>query len=188
VIATAPSVRRPPRVTIRRADRSDHADLCRVLNAAYRQYEVLLSSAAYGAYLADLCDVTGRSRRAEVLVAEYAGLVVGTATFYPDAGEEGMGWPSGWAGVRAVGVRPSARGHGVAQQLMDECRRRAAVRGAKALCLHTASFMRAAVGLYERLGYQRAPQFDVDVAPLVDPGAPEPIMAIGYVLPLTSSG
>ena len=68
---------------------------------------------------------------------------------------------------------------------MTECRRRAESRGAAVLSLHTVSFMTSAVGLYERLGYQRAPEYDLDVAPMVDPGSSQSIMAIGYVLPLT---
>jgi GNAT superfamily N-acetyltransferase len=49
--------------------------------------------------------------------------------------------------------------------LMGECLRRARAWGAPALTLHTTGLMQAAIRVYERLGFVRAPELDVEVAP-----------------------
>jgi ribosomal protein S18 acetylase RimI-like enzyme len=59
---------------------------------------------------------------------------------------------------------------------MEECIRRARAAGAAALTLHTTDMMRVAMGLYERMGFERAT--DLDFAP-----APE-ITVKGYRLAL----
>jgi GNAT superfamily N-acetyltransferase len=113
-------------------------------------------------YLADILDLESRDRAGELLVAEHDGWIVGAVTYYPDAGLEGLGWPSGWAGLRALGVEPPARGLGVGSALLRACRQRALAEGAPVLCLHTAEFMRAAVAMYEAMGFRRVPEFDFD--------------------------
>ena len=48
---------------------------------------------------------------------------------------------------------------------MDECVTRARASGATSLTLHTTDFMQAAVRLYGRLGFVRAPDLDFQPAP-----------------------
>jgi ribosomal protein S18 acetylase RimI-like enzyme len=48
---------------------------------------------------------------------------------------------------------------------MQECVRRARRSGAAALTLHTTDIMQAAVRLYERMGFRRAPDLDFHPAP-----------------------
>ena len=62
--------------------------------------------------------------------------------------------------VRMLAVSPSARGLGIGEQLVKECMRRARDAGADQLGLHTSASMRAAIALYERMGFVRAPNFD----------------------------
>jgi GNAT superfamily N-acetyltransferase len=62
---------------------------------------------------------------------------------------EGFGWPSGWAGVRALGVDPAVRGLGIGSALMQACYERARAAGAPVLCLHTARFMPTPVAMYD---------------------------------------
>jgi ribosomal protein S18 acetylase RimI-like enzyme len=62
--------------------------------------------------------------------------------------------------VRLLAVAPEARGTGVGRALMGECVRRARAMGATELGLHTSVSMRAAMQLYERMGFVRAPEFD----------------------------
>jgi predicted N-acetyltransferase YhbS len=145
---------------VREANRSDHQAIREVIAAAYRQYATVLGPVVFDGYLADLLDLDSRAGDSRLLVAERAGRIVGTVTFFEDAAKEGLGWPSGWAGLRALAVDPAARGQGIGRQLMEACRDRARAAGAKVLCLHTASFMAAAVAIYEAMGFQRAPAFD----------------------------
>jgi ribosomal protein S18 acetylase RimI-like enzyme len=48
---------------------------------------------------------------------------------------------------------------------MQECVQRARHSGARALALHTADVKNAAKRLYERMGFQRAPELDFEPAP-----------------------
>jgi ribosomal protein S18 acetylase RimI-like enzyme len=121
-------------------------------------------------------DVPGR-----LLVAEHDRRVVGAVTFYEDAAAEGLGWPAGWAGLRALGVDPAARRLGAGRALMDACLERALAARAPVLCLHTAAFMTAAVAMYEAMGFGRAPSFDFEVP--AGGGAP-PVGIIAYRLDL----
>ena len=73
-------------------------------------------------------------------------------------------WPEGWASIRALGVLAGERRRGVGEALTHECVRRARRRGAKAIGLHTGSHMTAATGLYERLGFRRAPELDIEIS------------------------
>jgi predicted N-acetyltransferase YhbS len=148
--------------SLREAEVADHPAIREIITAAYREYETVLPPGGFEIYLEDLLDLDGRAEVGSLIVAEQAGRVVGTVTYYDDASVEGLGWPSGWAGLRALGVDPAARGFGIGRLLMRECFDRARAVGAPVLCLHTAAFMTAAVTMYEEMGFRRAPKFDFD--------------------------
>lgn len=67
---------------------------------------------------------------------------------------------------------------------MAECAQLAAAAGAAALSLHTASFMRDAIRLYERLGYRRATEWDVSAAAHYDIEDDGGLIAYAYYLQL----
>jgi ribosomal protein S18 acetylase RimI-like enzyme len=178
-------------VTVRDAAAAEHTAIRELLEAAYRQFASILPASIYDPYIADILDLDTRARDGRLLVAERAGRIVGTVTYYEDAGAEGAGWPAGWAGVRALGVDPAARGLGIGQVLMDACLDRARQAGATVLCLHTAEIMTAAIALYERMGFQRVPEFDFEPHGYLHlrgdpPTTPDgrPIMVIAYRLDL----
>jgi ribosomal protein S18 acetylase RimI-like enzyme len=170
--------------TLRDARPSDRRAVRGVLLAAYREYAAALPPAVFGRYLHDLLDLDARGRAGRLLVAEHAHRIVGTATYYDDAAAEGLGWPPGWAGLRAVGVDPAARRLGVGRALVLACRERAEAAGAAVLCLHSAEFMTAAVALYEALGFRRDPTHDFDVAEHMGLDGVRPILAHAYRLDL----
>jgi predicted N-acetyltransferase YhbS len=142
-------------VRVREADRSEHEAIRAVISAAYREYTSVLPPVLFDEYLANLLDLDARAEGGTMLVVERAGAIVGTVSFFEDAAGEGLSWPSGWAGLRALAVDPAARGLGIGRMLD-----RARAAGATVLCLHTASFMAAAVAIYQEMGFQRAPAFD----------------------------
>ena len=98
------------RLSVRDARPADYPAVRGVLLAAYQEYASVLPPAAFDRYLADLLDLDGRAGTGRLLVAERDRRVKGTVTYYDDAAAEGVGWPSGWAGLRALGVdcAPSA--------------------------------------------------------------------------------
>lgn len=173
-------------VAVRDARPSDHPGITGVIEAAYREYAQMLPPAIFDGYLEDLLDLDARARVGRHIVAEHAGRIVGAVTYYGDAHAEGLGWPSGWAGLRALGVDPAARGLGIGKALMLTCVERARAAGAPVLCLHTAEFMTAAVAMYEAMGFRRAPAFDFEAA---DQGGPdvEPVRIIAYRLDLPTA-
>jgi predicted N-acetyltransferase YhbS len=169
---------------VRDARLPDRQAIRTVLLAAYREYAAVIPPATFGPYLADLLDLDARARDGRLLVATHAGRVVGTVTYHPDAAAEGVGWPSGWSGLRALAVDPAARGHGIGRALVEACRSRALAAGAPVLCLHTAASMAAAVRLYEAMGFRRAPAHDLDIGGDLEPDAAAPVRILGYRLDL----
>jgi ribosomal protein S18 acetylase RimI-like enzyme len=135
-----------------------------LLAEVYSAFRPHLPADAWHSYLGEVVDVRSRVADSDLLVAEIEHALVGTVGFYPDAARSTLErWPPGWASIRAVAVMSDARGRGVGETLARECLRRAEESGARAVGLHTASFMSAATRLYERLGFRRAPEFDIEI-------------------------
>ncbi|MGS1096386.1 GNAT family N-acetyltransferase (plasmid) [Aquamicrobium terrae] len=128
---------------------------------AFASFRQVLAAHIFKPYVKDAANLTMRWQEANVMVLEQEGRIVGTLTYYADAAREGMGWPSGFAGLRTLAVSPAAQGRGHGRVLCEWCVTRARRQGATALALHTASFMTSACMLYERIGFQRHPSHDL---------------------------
>ena len=63
------------------------------------------------------------------------------------------------AEVKRMYVRPTARGHGVAQAILDRLESEAGARGVRRLILETGDVRHAAMRLYERAGFTRCGAF-----------------------------
>jgi ribosomal protein S18 acetylase RimI-like enzyme len=163
---------------VRTARPADRGAIARLTLAAYREYAAIMEPSAWHALdqavRSSLVDDTGVTR----LVAELDGTIVGSAALYaPDAAAYGdLAALTPWPEVRLVAVTPDVRGRGIARALVDECIRRARASGATALGLHSSRSMRAAVRLYERIGFVRDPERDFQ-----PPGAE---LVEGYLLRL----
>jgi GNAT superfamily N-acetyltransferase len=102
----------------------------------------------------------------DLIVAEWEGKIAGSVALFPaktDAYEgyvEELDYPE----IRMLAVAPEARGNGIAAALISECIRRTKERGYQMIGLHTADFMESAMRLYERLGFERLPQYDFEPA------------------------
>lgn len=112
------------------------------------------------------------------IVAERGGEVVGSVMLWPPAADAYGGFTDAlrWPELRLLAVAPGARGLGVGRALVEECVRRARRMGATELGLHTSRSMEVAVGMYERMGFVRAPEHDFQ-----PPGAE---LVTAYRLPL----
>jgi GNAT superfamily N-acetyltransferase len=153
---------------IRDANGSDRGAIEAVTLSAYQQYAAMMP-ALWEGYRENILATLAAARPETQIVAEENGRIVGSVLLYP-AGTA-MARPGGGSmtlalpEVRLLAVAPSVRGQGVGALLMDECVRRARESGAKALTLHTTDIMQAAMRLYQRMGFQRAPELDFQPAP-----------------------
>ena len=168
---------------IRPATSHDIDALRSVITRANEPLRGAVRGGLFDAYLMSALDVDGRLRDGEVLVAEVDGRITGTITFYLDANDEGTPsrLPGNTAGIRATAVDPSAQGHGIGRALVDACIQRAVYAGATSIALHTAEFMVAAIALYERSGFRRAPQYDFRAGDFFVSDSGDDFDAIAYV-------
>jgi predicted N-acetyltransferase YhbS len=169
------------RPVIRQVWTTEHPEIRKLVRAAYGQYAGEIAPEVWGVYLADLLDMDRHARDGDLLVAVVGGEIAGYVAFCPDASVQGFGWPSGWAGGRGLAVHPAYRGHGVAGALMAALERRARVAGAPVFAFHTSGFMTTAVALYGRLGYRRAPEFDLDANAHYGVAGIRPWTAVAYL-------
>lgn len=75
---------------------------------------------------------------------------------------ERMDPPNNDAGFRLLAVAPQARGRGVAGLLVQACIDAARAAGARRIGIYSMDFMDTALRLYERLGFDRRPDLDVE--------------------------
>jgi GNAT superfamily N-acetyltransferase len=155
-----------------------------LLTEAYQPYEKEIG-AVFERYLAGVLNTD----EGQTLVAVDGDEVLGSARLYLPTMSgltryQPVEWagpmPADWAWVRSVGVRPSARGTGVAQAIMAHCAAHAD--GATAILLHTMTFMPAAIRLYERLGYERVPEWDFQGGRAAAASPDEMFLAIAFRL------
>ncbi len=150
-------------VRLRDARAEDRAAVAAVTLRAYGEYAETMEPVAWagleGAVRAALArDEAGVQR----IVAERGGEIVGSVMLYPSQAQAygDLADAASWPELRLLAVAPSARGHGVGKALVMECVRRARESGAVELGLHTSRSMQVALGMYERMGFVRAPAHD----------------------------
>jgi len=154
---------------IRAARESDRDAIQDVTLSAYQQYAAVMPPPYWENYQRNILDTLTDVRPAEQIVAEQAGIVVGTVLLYPAgtvfSGPDGAPVTLAWPEVRLLAVAPAARGQGIGRALMQECVQRAHRSGAMAITLHTGDMMEVAMHMYERMGFVRAPELDFHLAP-----------------------
>ena len=111
-----------------------------------------------------------------MLVAADGDHIVGTVTYVPARSPYAEFDDDDAVGIRMLAVHPTAQRLGVGRALVEECLRLARAQGRARVVLHTTPWMTTAQRLYERLGFERAPERDWRPRPEVQ--------LIGYVLEL----
>ncbi|HEY7781494.1 MAG TPA: GNAT family N-acetyltransferase [Ktedonobacterales bacterium] len=155
--------------------RDDERDAIRALTlAAYADYAAQPFWQGFRRTLLATLDAQGVP--IERIVAARAGRLVGSVWLYPPRAQAYVHGPvsASWPEVRLMAVAPDARGQGIGAALLRECERRARLGGATTLGLHTHDAMRAAIRLYERAGFVRAPELDFQ--------PPSGVLVKGYLL------
>ena len=149
------------RIRVRDARIDEAGVIAALIQASYAQYEPEYTREGWQRYFGMLGDVESHFGRAEVIVAEREGVVVGCVMFYADGVLSGQGqWPPGWAGILRLAVHPGSRDLGIGRALTQECIRRCRDRGIGTLALHATAWMAVSRGMYERMGFVRDESFD----------------------------
>lgn len=149
-------------IVVRDARPDEFPIVAELTRRAYAEYAAIMEPNAWAGLSNAIETALAGDEPVERIIAEENGRIVGSAMLYaPDANAYGdvarrVRWPE----VRLVSVAPDARRRGIARALMDECVRRARETGATEIGLHTSRSMRAAIRMYQSMGFERAPEHD----------------------------
>ncbi|MDQ0924496.1 ribosomal protein S18 acetylase RimI-like enzyme [Pseudarthrobacter sp. W1I19] len=145
-------------VGFRRAAPSDFSEVRRITRDAY------LAAGHFATdhpYMSVLEDVEHRAEHAQVWVVEAAGQVVAAVTLtfagepYSEVARDGE------LEFRMLAVDPACQGSGLGRAVVGKVVEHARqLRGIEAISITSAMFMERAHGLYESLGFRRAPERD----------------------------
>jgi GNAT superfamily N-acetyltransferase len=168
---------------LRDARDEDHKEIENVTLSAFREYADLMP-AHWDNYRRGILATLADPKPAEQIVAERDGRIVGAILLYPPGTvvtqPDGRSVTRPWPEMRLLAVNPAMRGQGIGVALIRECESRARRSRADALALHTADVMSAAVRIYERMGFVRAPELDFHPS--------DDLTVKGYLLKLDDAG
>lgn len=116
---------------------------------------------------AELRDLGSKRGLAKVWVAESDGLVVGTVTMWPPGAPKSEAWIANAADLRQLAVAASHKGGGVSKRLLDLAEAWAREQGFEGVCLHVRRGALGVRAVYEKRGYARRPEGDLDCTPEV---------------------
>ncbi len=148
--------------TLRNAQDKERSIIRDLTVATYAEYQAVMPPRFWTIYRHNLIATLDGEGNYERIVAEQNGSIIGSVLLYPPAVDSYASAPIStcYPEVRFLAVLPQMRGQGIGIALMKECERRAQDAGAKAIGLHTMEVMRAAIRMYECLGYVRTPETD----------------------------
>jgi len=152
------------KIDIRDEQATDRKTIRDLTLRAYEEYASLMPPSHWGYYRENIIETLDGDEPAERILAERDGAIVGSVILYPagrvlfSADEEVF--VASWPEVRLLAVDPKARDQGIGAALMAECASRARRAGSRFLVLHTNDLMRAAIDLYEKMGFERFPELD----------------------------
>jgi GNAT superfamily N-acetyltransferase len=157
-----PTVNLPPELVIRDATPEEMGRISTLTLDAYAEFASVMEPEAWAGLRDAVTGTLASENPALKIVALLDGRLVGSVRLSPAAGETYGGAIASipWPEVRILAVDPVARGRGIARALMGECVRRAAAAGADRIGLHTSRSMRVAAEMYQRMGFERAPEYD----------------------------
>lgn len=147
--------------------RTAHADEFEMISSltrlAYEQYATIMAPVAWeGLRSAIDAALASKDERIERIVALREGQIVGSVMLFSPGlnlhkdANAGAEWPE----LRMLAVHPDERSQGLGQLLVEACIERVRAKGGEWLGLHTSESLKAAIRLYQRLGFERDPERD----------------------------
>lgn len=151
-----------PTFQIRDGRADERATAGELTLAAYGQYADLMAPDAWAALRGALVAALAAPGPVDHLVATQGEALVGSVFLFPatGGGPGGAGGRLPWPELRLLAVAPEARGRGVGEALVRACIARARQQGLPTIGLYSSASMRAALALYPKLGFIRAPELD----------------------------
>ena len=131
----------------------------------YEEYKSVISKEHWNALKGTLTN-NDLKFGVEIFVAELNEKIVGSVVLFP-AKTEAYEWVSAeleYPEIRMLAIDPHVRGQGLGKQLVQYCIRRTQENGYRHVGLHTAEFMKNAILLYTKLGFERVPELDFEPA------------------------
>ncbi|MBN1203431.1 MAG: GNAT family N-acetyltransferase [Myxococcaceae bacterium] len=114
-----------------------------------------------------LRDVASKRAVATVLVAEVDGEVAGTVSLFPPGAPGSEAWTPRSVDLRHLATAVRYHGTGLGRPLLDAAEGLARQWGVDAVGLHVRRGVHGVVSMYQRRGYVRTPEGDLDYLPLV---------------------
>lgn len=133
---------------------------------AYREHAKSIPDAHWQALARAITSEADTQPGVDLIVAEVDGHIAGSVAMFPPDTDayESHALKLAYPEIRMLAVSPEYRGKGVASALIAECIGRARARGCRWIGLHTGEFMKDALQLYGRLGFEHVPQYDFQPA------------------------
>lgn len=134
--------------------------------ASYLEHSRVIPTDHWQALKQAISSEADRLHGSELIVCEVDEKIVGSVVLFPaktDAYEgqlEELDYPE----IRMLAVDPKVRGKGVASALITECISRTKAKNHQFIGLHTGEFMKQAIKLYTKHGFERLPQYDFEPA------------------------
>ncbi len=134
--------------------------------AAYLEHSSAIPDAHWQALKQAISSESDRQTGVDLIVCEFDEKIVGSIVLFPantdayDGELEELDYPE----IRMLAVDPAARGKGVASALITECIQRSQAKNHHFIGLHTGEFMKNAIKLYSKHGFERLPQYDFEPA------------------------
>jgi ribosomal protein S18 acetylase RimI-like enzyme len=129
---------------------------------AYREHAQLIPASHWKALERAISSEADTQPGVELIVAAFNANIVGSVVLFPphidayDGHVEELDYPE----IRMLAVSPESRGKGVASALISECIQRSKAKGFQSIGLHTGEFMKSAMKLYVKIGFERLPAYD----------------------------
>ncbi len=154
-------------VTIREAKPKEHQPLGQLMVKVYSNlagFPGIDEMPSYYEMLANVGTLTERPGTHLLIAVDEEETLLGGVVYFSDMESYGsrssVTEAENASGIRLLAVDPLATGKGVGRALTQACIYRAKEHGHAEVLLHSTELMKVAWGLYERMGFESAPEYD----------------------------
>ena len=141
-----------PAIRLRDFDPADTQRIDKLAVTAFEQFKDAYTD--WPVFQSKISSMSALAGTGEIIVAEYAGEIVGAVAYIGPGSEKAAFFQPEWPVMRMLVVSPDARGRGVGKALAEECLARARRDGADSFALHTSELMHVALPMYQRMGFR----------------------------------